>query len=297
MKKGIIKTVALLALAAALFEFTSCNGKKNGTSGDTVRKIIAVTGAGSRPQTFIENGVITGYETDVLKEVFSRLPQYELTIQKIDFESIFTSLDAGIYQIGYNQFEYNRTRGEKYNVSDVSGIIPRGVAIRNDFNEIKGIFDFPGHTTMAQPTNANANLFRRWNEANPDKKINLKLVDNSLLGNWANDLSDGKIDFYYHFITSLSNEITSKGVTNIKLIEIPTADKVKFTGVPDGMFFLFPKDEEKLAADYNKAFEEALADGSIHKIFVKYYDGVLTEKLDSAYIQYIKDFISEDLKK
>ena len=296
MKKVFIKAVAAASLILAAGCFAGCNEKKTNTTGSTTRKIIAVTGAGSRPQTFIENGVITGYETDVLKEVFSRLPQYELSIQKIDFESIFTSLDAGLYQIGYNQFEYNRTRGEKYNVSDVSGIIPRGVALRNDFNEINGIFDFPGHTTMAQPTNANANLFRRWNEAHPDKIINLKLVDNSLLGNWVNDLSDGKIDFYYHFITSLSNEIKAKGIKNLKLIEIPTEDKVKFTGVPDGMFFLFPKDEEQLAADYNKAFEAAVADGSIHKIFVKYYDGVLSEKLDAAYIQYIKDFIRDDLK-
>ena len=135
---GIIVVAALAAVSVGFL--TSCS-KKN-ADGNAPRKIVAATGAGARPNTFVKDGVIVGYETDVLKEVFSRLPQYNLEIIKTEFASIFTGLDAGLYQVGYNQFEYNTTRGEKYIVSDVSGLIPRGIIMRADRNDIKGIFDY-----------------------------------------------------------------------------------------------------------------------------------------------------------
>ncbi|MBQ7159348.1 MAG: transporter substrate-binding domain-containing protein [Treponema sp.] len=290
---GIIVVAALAAVSVGFL--TSCS-KKN-ADGNAPRKIVAATGAGARPNTFVKDGVIVGYETDVLKEVFSRLPQYNLEIIKTEFASIFTGLDAGLYQVGYNQFEYNTTRGEKYIVSDVSGLIPRGIIMRADRNDIKGIFDLPHHKTISQPTNANTNLYKRWNAAHPDQEIILELVDDSLLGTYESRLIDGTIDFYYHFSSNLlaNNEVSK--VQGLKLIEVPTQDKLAFTGVPDGIFFLFPKGEEQLAADYNKAFEEAFADGSIHKIFLKYYETYFQDKLDTDYIEFIKDYIAKDVAK
>ena len=206
-------------------------------------------------------------------------------------------MDAGLYQVGFNQFEYNTTRGEKYIVSDVSGVIPRGILMREDRTDIKGIFDLPHHKTYSQPTNANTNLYKRWNAAHPDQEIILELVDDTLLGDYENRLLDGRIDFYYHFSSYLLAQNAVTGNKGLKLVEVPLEDKVAFTGVPDGIFYLFPIGEEALADAYNTAFEAALADGSIAKIFDKWYGGQFTNRLDADYVQYIKDFIVEDLAK
>lgn len=294
MKKN--KLIAFTLLAIAGLALTSCKGKKEASADGkpAARKIIAATGAGIRPNAWYENGKLIGYEVEILEKVFAELPQYELELQKTEFASIFTGLDAGLFQIGFNQLEYNHTRGEKYIISDVNGVIPRGATVRKGQTEIKSIFDLPGHSTYALPTNANANLYRRWNKEHPGNEVDVRFVEE--YGNYLLDIEEGRIDFMYHFVSYLKDELDVKGFNDkLEIVPFETADKEKFTGTPDGMFYLFPIGEEQLAADFNAKFEELVENGTINEIFNKYQPKeIFDNKLDLDYIKYYRDFIAKD---
>lgn len=95
---------------------------------------------GNRSQPFIfqgDDGNLDGYDIAVIKEIFSRLPQYELEFQTTEFASIFTGIDAGYYQMGVNNISYNKERGEKYLFSDVYSVSTYGILVRDDNTDIQ----------------------------------------------------------------------------------------------------------------------------------------------------------------
>lgn len=291
MKKGIIKTVAVI-LAASVFALFSCTNKKADSS---VRKIVAGTGGNHAPFEFKnEKGELTGFEVELVREIFKKLPQYEVSFVVAESQSTLTGLDAGLYQISFNQWGYNKNRGTKYIISDVQGVLPHAIAVRKDNKEIKSVFDLPGHNVYTKPGNANDNIYRRWNERHPDKKINVGYRED--LGNALVDVENGVIDFYYHSKASLVQLIDSLKLKDIKLIDVSLPDNHEFTQGIEGSFFYFPIGEEKLRDDFNAAFEELLADGTVEKLFHQFFPGYdFLNSLD--YVKEARAFIEADLAK
>ena len=59
-----------------------------------------------------------GYDIELIKAVFDRLPQYELQFELNDWDSILTGLDSGKYDISTECIFYSEERAEKYYFSD-----------------------------------------------------------------------------------------------------------------------------------------------------------------------------------
>ena len=138
MKNNILKkAVAVLAAGTMAVSLAACGnadqstgGVQTGAQGSTTQEsaaqsdaaqgsatsdntektkiIVATTGTGPSPFIFQgDDGNLDGYDIAVIKEIFSRLPQYELEFQTTEFASIFTGIDAGYYQMGVNNISYN----------------------------------------------------------------------------------------------------------------------------------------------------------------------------------------------
>lgn len=293
MKKSLKKLAAVLAASTVLFGLISCNKKERSSNG--ARKIIVATGGNTAPSTFRnEKDELVGYETDVVKEVFRRLPQYEIEFTIAESHSTLTGLDAGLYQVSYNTWGYNKSRGEKYIVSDVNAVIPHAILLREDNTDIKTVFDLPGHKVITIPGNANDNIYRAWNAKHPDNKIIVGYVET--IGDFALQVSNGDIDFYYHSKPVINAKLQQTGIKGLKVIDVPVDDNYKFKGGLAGNFYYFPKGEEKLRDDFNEAFEAAVADGSIKKIFEKYYPGY-EFLVTPEYIKESREFIEKSLAK
>ena len=291
MKKSLILVAAALALTAA---FTACS-KKNTGAASGPRKIIIATGGNTAPSTFRnEKDELVGYETDVAKEVFSRLPQYTIEFTIADSHSTLTGLDAGLYQVSYNTWGYNKSRGEKYIISDVATVVPHAFVTRTENTDIKSVFDFPGHHVITLPGNANDITYRNWNARNPDKQIDVGYVEN--LAGWETKVANGEIDFYYHSKPVILATLAKTGVTGVKVTDVSVEDERTLTQGIVGNFFYFPKGEEQLRDDFNHAFKDAVADGSIAKIFAEYYPGY-DFLITPEYIKSVRDFIANDLAK
>ena len=284
------KNFLLVLLALTAGGFFSC---KKQQAADGIRKIIVATGGNTAPSTFRnEKDELVGYETEVVKEVFSRLPQYKIEFTIAESHSTLTGLDAGLYQVSYNTWGYNKSRGEKYIVSDVNAVIPHAILLREDNKDIKTVFDLPGHKVITIPGNANDNIYRAWNAKHPDNQINVGYVEN--IGDFSLQVSNGDIDFYYHSKPVINAQLAKTGIKGLKVIDVSVEDNYTFKGGLAGNFFYFPKGEEKLRDDFNEAFEAALADGAIEKIFSKYYPGY-EFLVTPAYIKESREFIEKSL--
>lgn len=292
MKKNIIKNLIIIGLLACGVFLSSC-AKKKAEVNDGTRKIVVATGGNTAPSTYRnEKDELVGYETEVVKEVFSRLPQYTYEFTIAEAHSTLTGLDAGLYQVSYNTWGYNKARGEKYIVSDVNAVIPHAILLRDDNTDIKTVFDLPGHKVITIPGNANDNIYRAWNEKHPNNQIEVGYVET--IGDFSLQVLNKEIDFYYHSKPVINAQLEKTGIQGLKVIDVSVDDNYTFKGGLAGNFFYFPKGEEKLRDDFNQAFEAAVADGAIEKIFQKYYPGY-EFLVTPEYIKESREFIEKDL--
>ena len=285
--KGLIFVLSIFILGG----LTSCSKKtevKDGT-----RKIVIGTGGNTAPSTFRnEKDELVGYETEVVKEVFSRLPQYSIEFVVADAQSTLTGLDAGLYQVSYNTWGYNKSRGEKYIVSAPNAVIPHAILVREDNTDIKNVFDLPGHKVITLPGNANDNIYRAWNASHPDNQIQVGYVET--IGDFSLQVLDKDIDFYYHSKPVIMAQLEKTGIQGLKVIDVSVEDNYTFKGGLAGGFYYFPRGEEKLRDDFDAAFEAAVVDGAIEKIFQKYYPGY-EFLVTPEYIKESREFIEKDL--
>lgn len=297
MKKNNIFKIILIATTIVL---SGCSRNNTDTSEnkttETAEEIVIATSGSPAPYLYTDdNGNLAGYDIAVMNEVFSRLPQYKIKYELTEFASIFTGLDSGYYQIGLNHMGYSHDRAEKYIFSDLYGQDQYGILVRNDYDEIQSVADFPGHKTEVTTASKNATIFEAYNKEHPDNQITLNYTERS--ESTPKGVSEGTLDFEFFQITTLKSQIEALGANNLKIIPVSKEDASSITKGPIGNFILFPKGYEKLAEDFNAALREAVKDGTIQKLRKEYLDveedDVLTiEDLDTS-----KEFIEKDLAK
>lgn len=272
MKKVNKLVVLILACVFITGSLSACvnslaQNKANEEPAKEKQKIVAATSASPAPFMSIDsNGKVIGYDTEVLEEIFRRLPQYELEIQKTEFASIFAGIDSDRFQIGFNHLGFNPERAKKYIFTDEMNFAKRAILVRDDNTDIKSIKDLGGHSTEENASSFNAGWYKKYNENHPDNQVSVQYVDGD---NTVQDVSDGKIDFDFFTKISLEQQIKDRGLKNLKLIDI---SKEEFSE-GGATFFVVSKGREKLAKEMDDAFEAALIDGTILKISKKYFNG------------------------
>lgn len=121
MKRNKLVSIAAITVALGVLA-TGCAGgsgssKSNSKSSGGTKTVTvkAGTGANVKPYTYVgDDNETTGYDVEVLKEVFDRLDGYDLQIEVTDIPSVFSGVTSGTYQIGVNNFSYNEERAKSY---------------------------------------------------------------------------------------------------------------------------------------------------------------------------------------
>ena len=87
--------------------------KGNSASDSGEKKVIkAVTSGTLAPYFYVnDDNELTGVDIDIVKEVFNRLPQYELKIEQAD---ALQGVLSGQYDIAVNNYGYTDERAESY---------------------------------------------------------------------------------------------------------------------------------------------------------------------------------------
>lgn len=278
MRTSLKVTFAALSLIAAGTLVACSSGSKD--SSDKVTSVVIATDGATKPFTYSDSqGNLTGYDIEVARAAFKKLPQYKVKFQVTDFSGISPGIDSGRYQMGANDFGWEKSRAEKYYFSSPLSKSNNAVLVKS--GTYKTLADLAGKSTIGNPASNYTKSIQDWNKANPDKEIKISYsADSTSINTRFTQVESGKIDFMLYDKISLESAVKEQGFDNLKIedISMDTGDAEH-----DGYeYFLFGKDSQgkKLQKDVNGVLAKMQADGSLAKISKKYLGGDFVPKAE-----------------
>lgn len=240
----------------------------NGTSeaSTDVKQIVVGTGNAYKGYCYIdEDGNPAGFDVEIIKAIDEALPQYEFTIEQTDFASLWTSLEAGKYDVIFHQIQYNEERGAKYLYSDEYYATKRTYLVVLADSDITSYEDLAGtDLTLWEPTgNASLPVWQKWNEENPDKPINLVTTDNLADDALVAAMQNGTYDACVKVERDADAINEAYGSNILKIVGEPVTDTYAYV--------VFRKDEEEevqLKEAIDGALKQLREDGTLKQISI-----------------------------
>lgn len=233
-----------------------------------VTKIVVGTGTGFPQVCFIdENGKLTGFDVELLKEIDSRLPQYEFELSTMDFSNLLLSLETQKIDLVAHVMEKNPEREQKYSFNKEAYAHWRNrIIVAKDNNSIQTLDDLKGKKVLTGATSAQAQILENYNKANGDA-ISI-VYQNGAANDTVSQISSGRVeatlaaDFVLPVIDPQSK---LKAVGD----ELSSAD----------ILYVFRKDDaesQKLSDAIDGAIKELKADGFLGKLSTEWLGADVT---------------------
>lgn len=277
--------ILMLVLSGCASVSESSGGSAGGTSSASdsnnatastggVKKIIVGAGTAFPNVCFIdENGKLTGYDVELVREIDKRLPDVEFEFKTMEFSNLLLSLETNKIDFVAHQMETNPEREQKYLFNKVPySIFLNRVAVAKDNNAIKGLDDLVGKKVL---TGATSNAAYLLNEYNKTHNNGIDVVYSSGAANdTVQQIVSGRVDAT--ITTDFANRFNTDADGNVAL---------KTVGEPlnqSNVFFVFRKDEQPLADEIDQAITEIKADGTLKKLSEQWLGDDFTKTLEEA---------------
>jgi L-cystine transport system substrate-binding protein len=260
MKKWSILTVtAVLTLALTGCGAGSPSKSASGAGGESAPvKIIVGTGTQFPNVCFIdENGKLTGYDVELVREIDKRLDDYEFEFQTLEFTNLLLSLETKKIDMVAHEMEKNPEREQKYLFNkEPYSHWKNKVAVAKGNNSVQSIDDLKGKKVLTTATSAQAILLENYNKAN-DNALEI-VYQNGAANDSVAQIASGRAEAF------LAADFT--------LPLVDTKGELKLVGPPlseSNTLFMFRKndaDQQKLADRVDEALKEIKADGTLKKL-------------------------------
>ncbi len=263
----------LMVLLAAASVFAAGSQEAAADSGVT-RLVFACPGRSARYNFVDENGVLQGYEIDIIREVDRRLEDVEIElIYTGEFSALFPGLESGQFDIIGGGISWREERAANYLFSEVPYLhSPTVIGVSKDNNSINSIEDLVGKNIAHIPGTAQAMWLEAWNEANPDKKINIDYVDASSI-EIMQMVYTGRYDACIHAAVDFAIAKDTLGV-DLNTISIENADEIQR---PDS-YYLYAKNNTALQQKIDACLAEIRDDGTMSELCIKWFGMDLVER-------------------
>ncbi|GGD67341.1 transporter substrate-binding domain-containing protein [Paenibacillus nasutitermitis] len=220
-----------------------------------IKKIIVGTGTAFPKVCFLdENGKLTGFDVELVKEIDKRLPGYEFELQTMDFANLLLSLDTKKIDFVAHEMEKNPEREQKYLFNkEPYAHWKNKIVVAKDNDSIQSLDDLAGKKVLTGATSAQAQILENYNKDH-DKKINI-VYQNGAANDTVSQLTTGRVDATLAADFSLSL-IDPQG--KLKTVGEPLSDAE--------ILFVFRKndpDDQKLADAIDEAIKEIKSDGTL----------------------------------
>lgn len=276
MKK---KAISMLLAAAMVFSLAACGAKSDSDTKETKKettadakdessdKEITVVATGSfYPISYTDDdGNLTGFEVEALKEVCKRADiaiNWELSD---DYTTMFGGVDSGLYDTIVGQVSVTDERKETYQFTDVYAENSIRMCVRAD-DPAESIDDLQGRKVCIEFGTVLQDFFDKYNsEHSADEQI--ECVETT--GSPYEELEVGHFDAFP--ITELSfDSVMEKGEYDFKLIGDPI--------IIDYQAWPFAKDADpEIIKAINKSIKEMQDDGTLSKLSEKFYGRDVTQ--------------------
>ncbi|MGP6140655.1 transporter substrate-binding domain-containing protein [Jeotgalibaca sp. A127] len=274
----LFKLIGALSLSTVFLAgcTLSAQGNENSTTSDNADVTTITVGTAGMPAPYVttnEDNEPVGYDIDVLKEIFNRLPQYELDLQLANFDAILTGVQSGNYDFIINNFAYNEDRAQSYlysypyNETRYSFIYNKETPVTSLKEAAEKGYIFEGNAGLNM-----TNVVEQYNEVNPDQPIKIEYTDADLPVIYQH-LDDGVSDFRIDDNPVLNILQEEYGFDNIGVSELSEEDG-EFINIVSHGYILFPKSEEgeDLRAEINEVIKEMAEDGTLAEISEEHFN-------------------------
>lgn len=263
-QKGIKKMRTAMLFITMLAVLAGCNagggadeaGSGTNSSQGTVKKIIVGTGTQFPNVCFIdENGKLTGYDVELIREIDKRLPEYEFEFSTMEFKNLLLSLETKKIDVIAHQMEVNEERQAKFLFNDEAyNIFPNKVVVSEKNQDVKSIDDLKGKKLIVGATSNAAVLAEKWN-AEHDNAIDI--VYSGAGEDTITQIKTGRVDATIS--TPFAIDYQNKAVdAQLKTV----GDALSNSKV----YFILNKDEEELKSKIDEALKSIKEDGTLSKL-------------------------------
>ncbi|MGC5775017.1 transporter substrate-binding domain-containing protein [Paenibacillus pabuli] len=263
-KRGIqrIRTALLfMTMLAVLAGCSSGNTAKESDSAsasgkDKVTKIIVGTGTQFPNVCFIdENGKLTGYDVELIREIDKRLPEYEFEFSTMEFKNLLLSLETKKIDLIAHQMEVNEERQAKFLFNDEAyNIFPNKIVVSEKNQDVKSIEDLKGKKLIVGATSNAAVLAEKWNAANGNA---IDIVYSGAGEDTNTQIKTGRVDatISTQFAIDYQNKVVDAQLKTV-------GDALSNSKV----YFILNKDEEELKTKIDDALKSIKEDGTLSKL-------------------------------
>lgn len=236
-----------------------------------VTVVKGVTGGSLAPYFYVgEDDELTGVDIDIVKEVFNRLPQYEL---QIDIADALQGVISGQYDLAINNYGYTDERAESYYYSYPYKTSFNEYIQRADDEPLTSLEDLAdrGYKIELGAGSLTANALEKWNEENPDHQINI-VYSNADFQVKYQHIVDGVADVAIDDGPLIDNLLPNFGLEGKLVANVIDEETEDFLFPQNNTYFLFGKNEKgaALREDVNKVLKEMKEDGTLAQITEKY---------------------------
>lgn len=262
MKKKNIFLSGLLAVS--VLALTACGSgakdEKASASKDDVKKIIVGTGTQFPNICFLDDdGKLTGYDVELVKELDKKLENYEFEFKTMEFSNLLMSLETNKIDLIAHQMEVNDEREEKFLFNkEPYNTFPLKVTVNENNEDIKSIDDLKGKTITASPTSNAAVFIEKYNK---EHNLGAKIVYSQSTTDTIAQLKTGRTDAIINtpFAAKIYND--SSDAQQKVVGDALLSSKV---------YFLLSKDGQELSDDIDEALKELKEEGVVSKLSEKW---------------------------
>ncbi|MEK4055613.1 transporter substrate-binding domain-containing protein [Paenibacillus sp. FSL F4-0087] len=250
--------ITMLAVLAGCSSGNASNESDSASASgqDKVKKIIVGTGTQFPNVCFIdENGKLTGYDVELIREIDKRLPEYEFEFSTMEFKNLLLSLETKKIDLIAHQMEVNEERQAKFLFNDEAyNIFPNKIVVSEKNQDVKSIEDLKGKKLIVGATSNAAVLAEKWNAANGNA---IDIVYSGAGEDTNTQIKTGRVDatISTQFAIDYQNKVVNAQLKTVG--EALSNSKV---------YFILNKDEEELKTKIDEALKSIKEDGTLSKL-------------------------------
>jgi polar amino acid transport system substrate-binding protein len=263
------KLLGVLVLFFSIMLLASCssNKKDTTTSANSNKEVVNVATDGTdNPYGYVVNNKLKGYDIDLLRSIFKSQNKYKLKFHITEFDSILGGLDSNRFDIGANNFVYNKVRAEKYLYSDPIQKNPYVFVVRKNDNSInKNFSSLAGKKALAVTGGGGTVLLEEYNKKHPNNKVNISYTQADTSKQFQ-QIESGQYDVLI-ISNVMAHRVIKQNSYKLKTIIFKEAAKNPYA------YYLLSKTSKgrKLKLFINKRLKKLISNGTMKKLSEKYY--------------------------
>jgi L-cystine transport system substrate-binding protein len=183
-----------------------------------------------------ENGRATGYDLELLRQIFAALPEYKIEFLLSSWDGIFIGLESNKTQMLADNLAFNDTRAAKYYLSKPYYKSMDYLVTKKGRFDIQSLEDLEGKTLALVVGSTQSLIIEKWNEEHGNI-INIQYTKATNYSDPLQDVANGRVDAYVENLVNF-NAVVKEQNLELQVVGDPV--------ISSPIVIVFRKDEQGL---------------------------------------------------